>query len=78
VKDREIEMDNGWVDTYNAARRRLHNAGYSVGGYVDNGVPKYVLYRVTDTLSNFERIHEFDSMKELNNMVKLILPPEGE
>jgi hypothetical protein len=76
VKDREIEMDNGWVDTYSAASRRLHNAGYSVGGYVDNGVGKYVLYRVYD--HKHERIHEFDSKEELTNMLKLILPPEGE
>jgi hypothetical protein len=67
-------MDNGWVDTF--TYNRLYSAGYSVGGYLDKGVARYVLYRAdTDT---FERIHEFDSMKELNNMVKLLLPPEGD
>lgn len=74
MNDREFETDNGWVDTF--TYNRLFRAGYSVGGFVDNGVPKYVLYRVYD--HKHERIHEFDSMKELNNMVKLMLPPEGE
>lgn len=74
MKDREFEADNGWVDTF--TYKRLYKAGYSVGGYLDKGVARYVLYRA-DT-DKFERIHEFDSMKELNNMVKLLLPPEGE
>jgi hypothetical protein len=73
--DREFEMDNGWVDTF--TYNRLFKAGYSVGGFVDNGVPKCVLYRAEGD-NKFERIHEFDSMKELTNMVKLLLPPEGE
>ena len=68
-------MDNGWVDTF--TYDQLFKAGYSVGGFMDKGVGKYVLYRATDR-DKFERIHEFDSMKELTNMVKLILPPEGE
>jgi hypothetical protein len=64
-----------WLDTYTKQSRRLHTAGYSVGGYVDNGVPKYVLYR---TLAHHhERIHEFNSEEELDNMIKLLLPPEG-
>jgi hypothetical protein len=75
VNDRETEIDNGWVDTF--TYNRLFKAGYSVGGFVDNGVAKYVLYQA-DNDNKFERIHEFDSMKELNNMVKLLLPPEGE
>ena len=74
MKDRKIEMDNGWVDT--ADRRRLHKHGYSVAGFLDKGVAKYVLYR--DEGCKFARIHEFNSAEELNNMLKLILPPEGE
>jgi hypothetical protein len=75
VKDnRDFEMDNGWVDTF--TYNRLFKAGYSVGGFVDNDVPKYVLYRIHDHMH--ERVHEFDSQEELNNMVKLLLPPEGE
>ena len=68
-------MKGVWVDTYTNQSRKLANAGYSVGGYVDNGVPKYVLYRVLT--HHHERIHEFDSEEELDNMIKLLLPPEG-
>jgi hypothetical protein len=42
-----------------------------VGGYIDNLKPKYVLYRVAD--NKFERVHEFDTTEELNNMLKLLL-----
>lgn len=44
-----------------------------MGGYIDKGVPKFVLYRVGGNGLNFERIHEFNSNEELNNMVKLLL-----
>ena len=74
MKDRDFVMDNGWVDTN--TYRTLHKHGYSVGGFVDNGVGRYVLYRVE--ADSFTRIHEFDSAEELNNMIKLLLPPGGE
>ncbi len=70
--NREVKVDNGWVETF--AHKRLFKAGYSVGGYVDKGVPKYVLYRVDD---KFTRVHEFDTEEELNNTLKLLIPPEG-
>jgi hypothetical protein len=76
VNDREIEMDNGWVDTYCSTSKSLYKAGYSVGGYLDNGVARFVLYRVVDTADRFECVHEFNTREELNNMVKLLLPPE--
>lgn len=66
-------MDNGWV-TQNDTNRKLHALGYSVGGYIDKGVPRYVLYRLENTL--LERVHEFDSAEELNQMLKLLLPTE--
>lgn len=76
MSDRKIAVDNGWVETFSDTRRRLYKLGYSVGGYrIDDGTPKYVLYRSTG--DKLERIHEFDSREELNNMVKLLLPPEA-
>lgn len=71
--DRDLELDNGWV-TQNDTNRKLHALGYSVGGYIDKGVPRYVLYRLENTL--LERVHEFDSAEELNQMLKLLLPTE--
>ena len=77
MSDRDIEVDNGWVNTHSPVSKKLYANGYSVGGYIDNGVSKYVLYRTgTGTPQNgfkFERIHEFDTAEELNNMLKLLL-----
>ena len=75
MSDREIKVDNGWVNTHSPVSKKLYAKGYSVGGYIDNGVPKYVLYRTGDAHGGFkyERIHEFNSNEELNNIVKLLL-----
>lgn len=74
MNTREVKVDNGWVEVETSAYKRLYKAGYSVGRYVYKGVPKYVLYRVGE---KFERVHEFDTQEELNNMLKLLLP-EGD
>ena len=77
MKDRDIELDNGWV-VQSDTNRRLHALGYSVGGYIDKGVPRYVLYRrLGEAGVKFERVHEFDSEEELQRTVKLLIPPEG-
>ena len=73
--DRDLELDNGWV-TQSDTNRKLHALGYSVGGYIDKGVPRYVLYRKLEGIG-FERVHEFDSAEELNRTIKLLIPPEG-
>lgn len=73
MKDRDLELDNGWV-TQNDTNRKLRALGYSVGGYIDKGVPRYVLYRLEKTL--LERVHEFDSAEELNRTIKLLITPE--
>ena len=71
MSDRDIEMDNGWVNTHSLVSKKLYAKGYSVGGYIDKGVPRYVLYRMDN--GYFSRVHEFDSAEELNNMVKLLI-----
>lgn len=71
MSDREIEVDNGWIPSESAVNAKLHKKGYSVGGYIDKGIPKYVLYRMAD--GDFERVHEFDTPEELNMMLKLLL-----
>ncbi len=74
MSDRDIEMDNGWVNTHSPVSKKLYAKGYSVGGYIDKGVPRYVLYRTGDEHGfKYERIHEFDSAEELNMMVKLLI-----
>ena len=64
-------MDNGWVNTHSSVNSKLHRKGYSLGGYIDNGMARYVLYRIDD--GKFERVHEFNTKKELNNMLKLLI-----
>lgn len=74
MSDREIKLNNGWVEQ-NSTYRQLSAKGYSVGGYIDKGVPKYVLYRAADEHGGFkyDMVHEFNSAEELNRMVKLLL-----
>ena len=76
---RDLEVDNGWVSHTNASRR-LRDAGYTVGGYIDNGVSKYVLYRMEQSgvgAGMFTIVHEFATPEELTIMVKLLIPEEG-
>jgi hypothetical protein len=51
-----------------------------VGGYIDNGVPKYVLYRLEQSgvgAGLYTIVHEFDTPEELDNVVKLLIPEEN-
>ena len=72
MSNREVKGEDGWVDSNSAVNSKLHRKGYSVGGYIDNLKPKYVLYSLNDD-GKFARVHEFDSTEELNLMVKLLL-----
>ena len=60
--------------TGNPTYHRLRAKGYSIGGFVDKGVPNYVLYR--DEGHKFTRVHEFDSIEDLNRVIKLLLDEE--
>jgi len=71
VSNREVKGEDGWVDSNSAVNSKLHRKGYSVGGYIDNLKPKYVLYRIDD--GRFARVHEFGTTEELNTMLKLLL-----
>jgi hypothetical protein len=76
---RDLKLDNGWV-THTDTSYRLRSAGYTVGGYIDKGVPKYVLYRLEQSgvgAGMFTIVHEFDTPEELTNMVKLLIPEEN-
>jgi len=69
-----LGLEDGWAGN-NANYHRLHAKGYSVGGYIDNEVPKYALYRITPTAPHlwYETVHVFDSVEELELMVRLLL-----
>ncbi len=78
---RDLELDNGWVSHTNTyLQRRLRDSGYTVGGYIDKGAPKYVLYRMEQSgvgAGMHTIVHEFDTPEELTIMVKLLIPEEG-
>lgn len=68
-----LGLEDGWAEN-NVTYHKLHAKGYSVGGYIDSGVPKYVLYRIDGVkYFKYETVHEFDSVEELELMVKLLL-----
>ena len=68
--------DEEWIEAEPFKYEPLYEAGYSVGGFVDDdGSVKYVLYRLDRSKSNmFERVHAFDSREELHMAVKLLIP----
>jgi hypothetical protein len=75
---RDLKLDNGWV-THTDTSYRLRDAGYTVSGYIDKGVSKYVLYRMEQSgvdAGMFTIVHEFDTPEELTIMVKLLIPEE--
>lgn len=74
MSDRQVKLSAGWAEE-TPALRKLRAKGYSVGGYMDKGQPKYSLYRMADDdhAFKYDMVHEFNSAEELNNMVKLLL-----
>lgn len=80
MKDRAIKFDSdGWVEASDIVRK-LHSAGYSVGAYKDNGTVFYALYRNPVGYNNgptrYTVLLETTDPDELNNFVRLLLPPE--
>ena len=71
MSDREIVFSEGWVVS-NDASHRLRQKGYSAAGWSSNGKAEYALYRWKDD-HTYEKVCEFDTPEELNNMVKLLL-----
>ena len=72
-----LGLEGGW--SYGTATSlKLLEKGYSVGGYLDSGVPRYTLYRVMNPAPHFkyEVAHEFDTPEELHMMVRLLLDGE--
>ena len=77
-----IEFDGAWV-VHSETSIRLRKAGYVCGVSTidDEGNPllgkvTYTLHTWDEATGNTKQIAEFDSTKELNNMVKLLLPTE--
>lgn len=66
------DNDGGWIESDPFAYTKLHEAGYAVGGYQDDyGKTRYVLYR--RTLNEFSKVHDFETLQELQLMAKLLI-----
>lgn len=78
MSNRRIEFDGEWVASTDPTLRALHNCGYSIGAYRDSrtGAYSYALYR--DAGTKYVTVLTTHSKDELNNFIKLLLPPEGE
>jgi hypothetical protein len=64
--------DEGWIESDPFAYTKLHEAGYTVGGYQDDyGHVRYVLFRIKR--GDFEKIHDFETLQELQLMARLLI-----
>lgn len=66
------EDNEGWFESDPFQYTKLHQAGYAVGGYDYEGKHRYVLYRV-ETNQQFTKVHDFDSLQDLQLMAKLLI-----
>jgi hypothetical protein len=63
--------NEGFIPTYPLDYTKLHEAGYAIGGYVDDGKDRWVLYRVDK--GNLDKVHDFESLEALQLMAKLLI-----
>lgn len=67
------DAGDNWIVLDPFSYTKLHDAGYAVGGYQDDfGHTRYVLYRRSEG-SAFTKVHDFETLQELQLMAKLIL-----
>jgi hypothetical protein len=75
-----ISFQGDWLIRSDTTER-LNRAGYMVGTFVDKGVRTYTLHTKTGAygpeMLRYPVVHETPDLSELNDMVKLLLPPEG-
>jgi hypothetical protein len=60
-----------WFESDPFSYAKLHEAGYAMGGYTDNGKDRYVLYRIDK--GTLEKVHDFESLQELQLMARLLI-----
>jgi hypothetical protein len=64
--------DGVWFVSDPFSYAKLHEAGYAMGGYVDdNGKDRYVLYRIDR--QTLDKVHDFETLQELQLMAKLLI-----
>ena len=68
------EPDDEWIESDPFSYAKLHEAGYAIGGYPDNGKDRYVLYQVERGKNGkFTKVHDFATLQELQLMAKLLI-----
>ena len=73
-----IKFDGDWLISTDTTQR-LYKIGYMVGTIMDKGVRKYTLHNgnLANGSIRMPMVYETTDLDELNNIVKLLLPPEG-
>jgi hypothetical protein len=67
--------DGVWIESDPFTYTKLHDAGYSIGGYQDDdGKERFVLYQVERGKNGkFTKVHDFETLQELQLMAKLLI-----
>ena len=69
------DNDGVWIESDPFTYTKLHDAGYSIGGYQDDdGKERFVLYQVERGKNGkFTKVHDFATLQELQLMAKLLI-----
>jgi len=65
------DNEGQWIESDPFSYAKLHEAGYAMGGYTDNGKDRYVLYRIDK--GSLDKVHDFESLQELQLMARLLV-----
>jgi hypothetical protein len=65
------DNEGQWFESDPFSYAKLHEAGYAIGGYPDNGKDRYVLYRIDK--GTLDKVHDFDSLQDLQLMARLLI-----
>jgi len=67
--------DGVWIESDPFSYTKLHEAGYAIGGYVDDyNKERYVLYQVERGKNgDFRKVHDFETLQELHLMARLLI-----
>ena len=69
------DNDGVWIESDPFTYTKLHDAGYSIGGYQDDdGKERFVLYQVERGKNGkFTKVHDFETLQELQLMARLLI-----
>jgi hypothetical protein len=66
------DNEGKWFESDPFSYSKLHDAGYAIGGYMDDyGKDRFVLYRIDK--GSLDKVHDFESLEALQLMAKLLI-----